>query len=71
MLPLLRMLGSVSRVARLVCTHEKSSQSYRARKRECFRLQRERKKARKEGVVAQPQLVLASNVDAADSSPVC
>jgi len=49
-------------VARLVCTHEKSSLSYRARKRECFRLQRERKKARKEGIVAQPQLVLASNV---------
>jgi large subunit ribosomal protein L27 len=45
--------------------------SYRARKRETFRLQRERKKARKEGIVAQPQLVLASNVDAADSNPVC
>jgi len=45
--------------------------SYRARKRENFRLQRERKKARKEGIVAQPQLVLASNVDAADSNPVC
>ncbi|KAJ6860414.1 hypothetical protein NC651_036712 [Populus alba x Populus x berolinensis] len=54
----------------IVCTHEKSSRSYRARKRECW-LQRERKKARKEGVVAQPQLVLASNVDAADRSPVC
>ncbi|KAJ6751433.1 hypothetical protein OIU85_001917 [Salix viminalis] len=45
--------------------------SYRARKRENFKLQRERKKARKEGVAAQPQLVLASNVDAADSTPVC
>ncbi|XP_011007431.1 PREDICTED: 50S ribosomal protein L27, chloroplastic [Populus euphratica] len=45
--------------------------SYRARKRENFRLQRERKKARKAGIVAQPQLVLASNVDAADSNPVC
>ncbi|KAG5254385.1 Translation, ribosomal structure and biogenesis [Salix suchowensis] len=45
--------------------------SYRARKRENFKLQRERKKARKEGVAAQPQLVLASNVDAADGTPVC
>lgn len=45
--------------------------SYRARKRENFKLQRERKKARKEGFAAQPQLVLASNVDAADSTPVC
>ncbi|XP_031259908.1 50S ribosomal protein L27, chloroplastic-like [Pistacia vera] len=36
--------------------------SYRARKREYFRLQHEKKKARKEGYVAQPQLVLASFV---------
>ncbi|GAV64267.1 Ribosomal_L27 domain-containing protein [Cephalotus follicularis] len=45
--------------------------SYRARKRENFRLQRERKKARKEGFVAQPQLVLASAVDAAESNLIC
>ncbi|XP_050234661.1 50S ribosomal protein L27, chloroplastic [Mercurialis annua] len=42
--------------------------SYRARKRENFRLQRERKKARKEGYVAQPQLVLASNVDVSENN---
>ena len=34
--------------------------SYRARKRESFRLQRERRKARKEGIVVEPVLVLAS-----------
>ncbi|XP_041006978.1 50S ribosomal protein L27, chloroplastic [Juglans microcarpa x Juglans regia] len=45
--------------------------SYRARKRESFRLQRERKKARAEGKIAQPQLVLASAVDATDSRPIC
>ncbi|GMY13072.1 50S ribosomal protein L27, chloroplastic [Fagus crenata] len=45
--------------------------SYRARKRENFRLQRERKKARKEGYTAQPQLVMASAVDAQDSHPIC
>lgn len=47
--------------------------SYRARKREYFRLQRERKKARKEGVFStpQPQLVLASADDATDANPVC
>ncbi|PKI60335.1 hypothetical protein CRG98_019271 [Punica granatum] len=39
--------------------------SYRARKREYFRLQRERKKAKKEGITLQPQLVLASADDAA------
>ncbi|KAJ8499308.1 hypothetical protein OPV22_009860 [Ensete ventricosum] len=39
--------------------------SYRARKREYFRLQRERKKARKEGVVS-PQLVLASSEEASE-----
>lgn len=46
--------------------------SYRARKREYFRLQREKKKARKEGYVAEPQLVLASSaVDDADNNPIC
>ncbi|KAM7509268.1 hypothetical protein LguiA_019721 [Lonicera macranthoides] len=46
--------------------------SYRARKREAFRLQRERKKARKEGFVGQPQLVLASAADTTkDNNPVC
>lgn len=44
--------------------------SYKARKREYFRLQRERKKARKEGVVS-PQLVLASSEEASEVSPVC
>ncbi|XP_023522783.1 50S ribosomal protein L27, chloroplastic-like, partial [Cucurbita pepo subsp. pepo] len=44
--------------------------SYRARKREYFRLQRERKKARKEGVVAQAQLILAST-DAQETNPIC
>ncbi|KAG6602682.1 50S ribosomal protein L27, chloroplastic, partial [Cucurbita argyrosperma subsp. argyrosperma] len=44
--------------------------SYRARKREYFRLQRERKKARKEGVVAQAQLILAST-DAPETNPIC
>ncbi|KAL6966242.1 60S ribosomal protein L27 [Sarracenia purpurea var. burkii] len=37
--------------------------SYRARKRESFRLQRERRKARKENNAVQPQLVLASAVE--------
>lgn len=45
--------------------------SYRARKRESFRLQRERRKARKEGIIAQPQLVLASVSDAAETKPNC
>ncbi|KAJ7946169.1 50S ribosomal protein L27 [Quillaja saponaria] len=45
--------------------------SYRARKREYFRLQREKKKARLEGRIVQAQLVLAS-VDAATSdNPIC
>lgn len=39
--------------------------SYRARKREYFRLQRERRKARKEGKALRPQLVLASVDDGA------
>ncbi|CAI0457765.1 unnamed protein product [Linum tenue] len=48
--------------------------SYRARKREQFRLQREKKKAKKEGrtfALPEPQLVLASKVDAAEDNPVC
>ncbi|XP_072999707.1 large ribosomal subunit protein bL27c [Typha latifolia] len=44
--------------------------SYRARKREYFRLQRERKKARQEGVIP-PQLVLASAAEATDVNPSC
>ncbi|CAN4120178.1 unnamed protein product [Withania somnifera] len=39
--------------------------SYRNRKKESFRLQRERRRARREGVILQPQLVVAS---AAESS---
>ncbi|OMO85394.1 Ribosomal protein L27 [Corchorus capsularis] len=44
--------------------------SYRARKREYFRMRRERRKAKKEGVFAEPELVLASaaDADAADSN---
>ncbi|KAK6256264.1 Large ribosomal subunit protein bL27 - like 2 [Theobroma cacao] len=45
--------------------------SYRARKREYFRMRRERRKARKEGSLAEPELVLASAADATDSNPVC
>lgn len=46
--------------------------SYRARKREYFRLQREKKKARREGFTAQPQLVLASaEADALETNPAC
>ncbi|XP_021888238.1 50S ribosomal protein L27, chloroplastic [Carica papaya] len=45
--------------------------SYRARKREYFRLQRERKKARQEGNVAQPQLLLASAADTTEINSVC
>ncbi|XP_010926819.1 large ribosomal subunit protein bL27c [Elaeis guineensis] len=44
--------------------------SYRARKREYFRLQRERKKAKKEGTLS-PQLVLASTVEVSDATPIC
>ncbi|KAM1511494.1 hypothetical protein ACFX1Z_023174 [Malus domestica] len=45
--------------------------SYRVKKRENFRLQRERKKARKEGYILQnePALLLAS-ADAADANPM-
>lgn len=46
--------------------------SYRARKREYFRMKRERRKARQEGIVPVPQLVLAAaNDDATDDNPVC
>ncbi|XP_077227822.1 ribosomal protein large subunit 27 [Tasmannia lanceolata] len=44
--------------------------SYRARKRENFRLQRERRKARKEGLVS-PQLVLASAEVVSEGNPMC
>ncbi|KAK6155379.1 hypothetical protein DH2020_009627 [Rehmannia glutinosa] len=43
--------------------------SYRARKRESFRLQRERRRARREGTVAEPQLLLASVSEATEDSP--
>ena len=45
--------------------------SYRARKREYFRVRRERKKARQEGAILKSQLVLASADDAAITNPVC
>lgn len=45
--------------------------SYRARKRESFRLQRERRRARKEGFVVEPQLVLASAAESLEDSPAC
>ncbi|XP_015967892.1 50S ribosomal protein L27, chloroplastic [Arachis duranensis] len=45
--------------------------SYRARKREYFRMRRERRKAREAGAVLQPQLVLASVPDVAITNPVC
>ncbi|XP_008801675.4 50S ribosomal protein L27, chloroplastic [Phoenix dactylifera] len=44
--------------------------SYRAKKREYFRLQRERKKAKKEGTLS-PQLVLASAEEVSDAAPIC
>ncbi|XP_059305891.1 large ribosomal subunit protein bL27c [Lycium ferocissimum] len=43
--------------------------SYRNRKRESFRLQRERRKARREGVILQPQLVLASAAESSEDNP--
>ncbi|XP_059282561.1 large ribosomal subunit protein bL27c-like [Lycium ferocissimum] len=43
--------------------------SYRNRKRESFRLQRERRKARREGVILQPQLVLASAAESSEANP--
>ncbi|XP_050383952.1 50S ribosomal protein L27, chloroplastic isoform X2 [Argentina anserina] len=47
--------------------------SYRVRKRENFKLQREKKKARKERYILQnnPQLVLASADNGAESTPLC
>ncbi|KAM3271151.1 50S ribosomal protein L27, chloroplastic [Capsicum baccatum] len=42
--------------------------SYRNRKRESFRLQRERRKARKEGVILQPQLVVASAAESSEDN---
>ncbi|PSS35298.1 50S ribosomal protein [Actinidia chinensis var. chinensis] len=45
--------------------------SYRARKRESFRLQRERRKARREGNFVEPQLVLASANEGEESNPIC
>ncbi|XP_047977397.1 50S ribosomal protein L27, chloroplastic-like [Salvia hispanica] len=48
--------------------------SYRARKRESFRLQRERRRARRdirEGIVAEPQLVLASIPEADEDAASC
>ncbi|GMI76841.1 ribosomal protein large subunit 27 [Hibiscus trionum] len=45
--------------------------SYRARKREYFRMRRELKKAKKEGILLQPELVLASANDAMHGNPVC
>ncbi|KAG0452601.1 hypothetical protein HPP92_025265 [Vanilla planifolia] len=47
-----------------------NSNSYRARKREYFRLQRERKKAKKEGILS-PQLVLASGTNFSGAAPLC
>ncbi|KAL7145914.1 hypothetical protein ABFS83_06G006200 [Erythranthe nasuta] len=43
--------------------------SYRVRKREAFRLQREKKRARKEGFVIEPLLVLASAAQVSEDSP--
>lgn len=47
--------------------------SYKARKREAFRLQRERRKARKEGNFEVPPqlLVLASADESLDNNPTC
>ncbi|KAL3630837.1 60S ribosomal protein L27 [Castilleja foliolosa] len=47
--------------------------SYRARKRESFRLQRERRRVRREGIVTEPKLVLASVPEEAseDSQAAC
>lgn len=49
--------------------------SYRNRKREAFRLQREKKKARKEareaGIYANPRLILASTFVTEDGSTAC
>uniref|UniRef100_A0A7N0T7M9 Large ribosomal subunit protein bL27c n=1 Tax=Kalanchoe fedtschenkoi TaxID=63787 RepID=A0A7N0T7M9_KALFE len=45
--------------------------SYKARRREYFRVQREKKKARKDGYVAEPQLVLASAVENTEDAQAC
>lgn len=46
--------------------------SYKARKREYFRLQREKKKAGKEGgYVVEPQLVLASVTENTEDTQAC
>ncbi|KAF9597142.1 hypothetical protein IFM89_016130 [Coptis chinensis] len=44
---------------------------YRARKRENFRIQREKRKARQEGYIYQPQLVLASADGSSEGNPNC
>lgn len=44
--------------------------SYRARKRESFRLQRERRRARREGIAVEPQLLLASVAEDASEDSV-
>lgn len=45
--------------------------SYRARKRESFRVQRERLKARKEARLSYPQLILAAATDTTTDEPNC
>ncbi|KAI5651092.1 hypothetical protein M9H77_37097 [Catharanthus roseus] len=45
--------------------------SYRARKRESFRVQRERRKARREANLVQPELLLASAIEDSDIQPEC
>ncbi|KAI8541304.1 hypothetical protein RHMOL_Rhmol08G0051500 [Rhododendron molle] len=44
--------------------------SYRVRRRESFRKQRERRKARREGKVLQSQIILASVDEAAENNPI-
>lgn len=44
--------------------------SYRNRKRESFRLQRERRKARREGVIPEPQLIVASAAESSEDNPI-
>ncbi|CAA6664041.1 unnamed protein product [Spirodela intermedia] len=44
--------------------------SYKVRKREYFRLQREKRKAKKEGTLP-PQLMLASLEEASEENPLC
>ncbi|KAK4261772.1 hypothetical protein QN277_004727 [Acacia crassicarpa] len=45
--------------------------SYRARKREYFRMRRERKKAKEEAAIVESQLVLASADEASIVNPLC